>query len=64
MLYGAAMNEFPRYALYYAPAVDSALWRFGSAALGYDALTGEDIPFAVPAGCDGSEWPASSAWRH
>ena len=47
-----------RYALYYAPAVDSALWRFGSAALGYDALTGEDIPFAVPAGCDGSEWPA------
>lgn len=47
----------PRYALYYAPAPDSALWRFGSTTLGYDALMAEDIPFAVPAGCDAAEWP-------
>jgi putative phosphonate metabolism protein len=47
----------PRYALYYAPAVDSPLWRFGSATLGYDALTGADIPFAVPPGCDAATWP-------
>jgi putative phosphonate metabolism protein len=48
----------PRYALYYAPAQDGALWRFGSATLGYDAVTGEDMPFAVPPGCDAAAWPA------
>jgi hypothetical protein len=48
----------PRYAVYYAPAADSALWRFGSATLGSDALTGEDLPFAVPPGCDPALWPA------
>lgn len=47
-----------RYAVYYAPAADSALWRFGSATLGYDALTGADLPFAVPPGCDSTTWPA------
>jgi hypothetical protein len=47
----------PRYALYYAPAVDSPLWRFGSAALGYDAVTGEDVPALVPPGCDAATWP-------
>jgi putative phosphonate metabolism protein len=50
----------PRYAVYYAPAAESALWRFGSATLGYDALTGEDLPFAVPPGCDAALWPAST----
>lgn len=48
----------PRYALYYAPAAESPLWRFGSATLGYDALTAEDLPFAVPPGCDPRQWPA------
>lgn len=48
----------PRYAVYYAPAAGSALWRFGSAVLGYDALTGEGLPFAVPPGCDPAQWPA------
>lgn len=51
----------PRYALYYAPAADSPLWRFGSATLGYDALTGEDIPFAAPPGCEPDSWPALTA---
>lgn len=46
----------PRYALYYAPAADSALWCFGSATLGYDAVTGADIDFAVPPGCEGPDW--------
>lgn len=32
-----------RYAIYIAPPADSALWRFGSSVLGYDAATGEDI---------------------
>jgi putative phosphonate metabolism protein len=47
-----------RYALYYAPASDSPLWRFGSATLGYDAVTGADVAFAVPSGCDPNAWPA------
>ncbi|WP_376985453.1 DUF1045 domain-containing protein [Bosea sp. R86505] len=51
----------PRYALYYAPAVDSALWRFGCATLGYDAFTGEEIAFAVPPGCDAPSWPQRTA---
>lgn len=51
----------PRYALYYAPAVDSALWRFGCATLGYDAFSGEDVSFAVPAGCNGETWPQLTA---
>lgn len=51
----------PRYAIYYAPAADSALWRFGCATLGYDAFTGEDIDFAVPAGADTGSWPKLTA---
>lgn len=51
----------PRYALYYAPAADSALWRFGSATLGYDAVTGADIAFAIPPACEGLDWPALTA---
>ncbi|HEV7327290.1 MAG TPA: DUF1045 domain-containing protein [Bosea sp. (in: a-proteobacteria)] len=51
----------PRYALYYAPAADSALWRFGSATLGYDAITGADVDFAVPPGCEGLDWPDVTA---
>ncbi|MGE7470404.1 DUF1045 domain-containing protein [Bosea sp. NPDC003192] len=54
-------EALPRYALYYAPAADSALWRFGSATLGYDAVTGADIDFAVPLGCEGLDWPEVTA---
>lgn len=46
----------PRYALYYAPAADSALWRFGSATLGYDAITGADLDFAIPPACERHDW--------
>jgi putative phosphonate metabolism protein len=35
----------PRYAIYAAPASDSPLWSFGSRLIGYDAATGEDLPF-------------------
>jgi putative phosphonate metabolism protein len=51
----------PRYALYYAPAADSPLWRFGCATLGYDAFAGGDVPFAVPPGCDAEAWPQLTA---
>jgi hypothetical protein len=34
------MNEGSRYALYFIPPADSALYRFGSSVLGYDCYTG------------------------
>jgi putative phosphonate metabolism protein len=45
-----------RYAVYFAPDPTSALWRFGSAVIGYDAATGLDLPLLV---CNG--W-APEAW--
>jgi putative phosphonate metabolism protein len=39
------MADYPRYAIYYAPAPDSGLQRFGAHLLGYDAFSGEDLPF-------------------
>lgn len=48
----------PRYALYFAPDPASELWRFGSAALGYDAATGEETPMAIPESCADLDWRA------
>jgi putative phosphonate metabolism protein len=39
------MANFPRYAIYYTAARDSALDRFGAQLLGYDAWTGEELSF-------------------
>jgi putative phosphonate metabolism protein len=39
------MANYPRYALYYAPAPGSALDRFGAEMLGYDVYGGSDLPF-------------------
>ena len=39
-----AETSAERFAIYYAPAADTALWRFGSSVLGYDAATGEAVP--------------------
>ena len=39
------MSNYPRYAIYYAPAPASDLDRFGAQLLGYDAFTGQDLPF-------------------
>lgn len=35
------MSAAARYAIYFVPAAESALYRFGSATLGYDCYTGE-----------------------
>jgi putative phosphonate metabolism protein len=40
------MANYPRYAIYYAPAPGSELDRFGAQLLGYDAFGGGDLPFA------------------
>jgi putative phosphonate metabolism protein len=42
------MAQFPRYAIYYAPAQGSPLDQFGAELLGYDAWIGAALPF--PAG--------------
>jgi putative phosphonate metabolism protein len=39
------MASFPRYAIYYVSAPGSDLDHFGALLLGYDACTGEDLPF-------------------
>ncbi len=44
-LYSGFMADYPRYAIYYASAPGSDLDRFGAQLLGYDAYTGEDLPF-------------------
>lgn len=51
----------PRYAIYFAPAAESPLWRFGSSVLGYDAVTGEDVPARVPEGYTPADWHALTA---
>ena len=51
----------PRYAIYFAPCADSALWRFGSTTLGYDAVAGGEVPGAVPPGCEALDWTALTA---
>ena len=37
------MSDQPRYAIYFVPATDSELYRFGAALLGYDALGRTDV---------------------
>ena len=44
-LYSAPMATFPRYAIYHAAAPGTDLDRFGAQLLGYDAYSGEDLPF-------------------
>jgi putative phosphonate metabolism protein len=39
------MTGFPRYAIYYLSAPGSDLDRFGAQLLGYDALSGDGLPF-------------------
>src|SRR5262245_28617795 len=43
------MTGFPRYAIYYAPAADDALARFGAELLGYAAHGGDEQPFPTGA---------------
>jgi putative phosphonate metabolism protein len=52
--YSGAMENLPRYAIYYVPAPGSVLDRFGATLLGYDAHQGTDLPF--PDGLEPAEW--------
>jgi len=44
-LYSDPMATCPRYAIYYVPAPDTDLDRFGAQLLGYDAFSGEELAF-------------------
>ncbi|EJN16125.1 putative phosphonate metabolism protein [Bradyrhizobium sp. YR681] len=43
------MTDFPRYAIYFAAGSNSPLSRFGAELLGYDAYTGDEMPFPADA---------------
>jgi putative phosphonate metabolism protein len=48
--------KFPRYAIYFVPAADTALYRFGAAALGYDCFAGADVPTFDALPVDADTW--------
>lgn len=47
---------YPRYAIYFVPSPDDALYRFGASLLGYDAYTGKPTPFANSIEADVAGW--------
>jgi Protein of unknown function (DUF1045) len=46
----------PRYAIYFLPAAHSDLYRFGSAVLGYDCYTGEEVTYPQEFAGDTASW--------
>ena len=50
------MMTDPRYAIYFVPASDTALYRFGAGALGYDCFTGTDIATFDALPVDAGAW--------
>ena len=52
------MPNTRRYAVYFAPPPADPLWRFGSAVLGYDAASGEQLEHPPLGGIAAADWPA------
>jgi hypothetical protein len=50
------LEQNPRYAIYFVPAEDANLYRFGASILGYDCYTGEETPFASDLEIDPKVW--------
>ena len=50
----SANTSEPRYAIYFVPAPETALYQFGASVLGYDAYNGRDVPSIATADPD---WP-------
>jgi hypothetical protein len=48
----------PRFAIYFVPPADSALYRFGAGFLGYDCYTGKDLGAPEPTALGLSDWMA------
>lgn len=55
------MSNYPRYAIYYAPARGSDLDRFGAHLLGYDAFAGDDLPFPEDVTRQAPDWQELTA---
>jgi putative phosphonate metabolism protein len=51
----------PRFAVYFVPAADTALYRFGAAVLGYDCYTGEPVARLRDVALSEAEWIALTA---
>jgi putative phosphonate metabolism protein len=49
------VSDGPRYAIYFVPAAETELYRFGSAILGYDCYTGAEVAHATDLGLDPAE---------
>lgn len=45
-----------RYAIFFVPPADSALYRFGASALGYDSYSGHDVPTFSDDAINAAEW--------
>jgi len=50
------VDQGPRYAIYFIPAAESDLYRFGSAILGYDCYTGKSVPYPDEFQADAAGW--------
>src|SRR6266851_5515001 len=50
-----------RFAIYFVPAPDAALYRFGAAVLGYDCYTGEPVEHLRDGGLTQIDWAAPTA---
>ena len=50
------MERAPRYAIYFVPAAQSQLYRYGSAVLGYDCYTGNAVDFPEECGAKANGW--------
>jgi putative phosphonate metabolism protein len=48
--------KYPRYAIYFVPPADTALFRYGTAALGYDCFAGADVPTFDGLPVDAGTW--------
>lgn len=55
------MTDFPRYAIYYSPAAQTPLARFGATMLGYDAFSAQDVPFPAEVAAAFEDWPELTA---
>jgi hypothetical protein len=50
------LDQGPRYAIYFVPAVQSRLYRYGSAILGYDCYSGKAVDFPGKSESRGVNW--------
>ncbi|MEA2946405.1 MAG: hypothetical protein QOI40_1735, partial [Alphaproteobacteria bacterium] len=55
------MADGPRFAIYFVPAANTALYRFGAAVLGYDCYTGEAVARLRDVALTETEWAALTA---